>query len=196
MKIALTIEGLTARQALDIVFKVAELEGPITLTESSELGDVSFSMDDALAQAESNLAAGDVVEVTPAKARKKRRTKAEMAAARGEAPASVMTDWVEVAKAEEAAKANAAMKVSEDYAAANPPQRRRKAVGEAKAAPATEAAPSGITNLDLTKAASEAARKASPDVVLGVLGQFGVANVSAIPDASRRKFLDMLKALS
>lgn len=64
------------------------------------------------------------------------------------------------------------------------PRRRRRA------APVEE--PKGISDADLTKACSEAARVLTPKVVQEILGEFGVKMANEIKPDDRREFLDLL----
>jgi len=74
---------------------------------------------------------------------------------------------------------------------------RRKGNGAAEPAPAEEAAEEEtgdeITDADLSKAASEAARVISPPEVTAVIDQFGVGHMREMDQPQRREFLDLLK---
>lgn len=50
-----------------------------------------------------------------------------------------------------------------------------------------------ITDADVAKAASEAARELTPAVVLSVLEEFGVGNVAELSQEQRREFMDSLR---
>ena len=95
----------------------------------------------------------------------------------------------------------APVKVKEDK-----PKGRRKAAPEKQEEP--EAKPSsrrkgraepvekeegGITDADLSKAASEAAMAVPPDAVKEIISQFGVEDMRKLDQGQRREFLDLLK---
>ncbi len=72
--------------------------------------------------------------------------------------------------------------------AAPAPTGRRRSVAAGTAATTSE-----ITDLDLGKAASDAARKLTPKVVMQIVDEdFGVKTVAEIPQERRREFLDTL----
>jgi len=103
-------------------------------------------------------------------ARRKRRTKAEMEAAKAGDPVETVG--------------------SEPECKPEPVRRRRRAVPEEE----------GITDQDLTKAASQTAEylsqhdKDGPAEVMELMEEFGVTNVKDIPQAQRQEFLNFLKA--
>jgi hypothetical protein len=66
---------------------------------------------------------------------------------------------------------------------AKEPVRRRRAQPEE---------PAGISDADVAKAASEAARVlGNPEEVMSILGEFGVTETSALPQNVRQEFLDI-----
>jgi hypothetical protein len=66
---------------------------------------------------------------------------------------------------------------------AKEPVRRRRAHPEE---------PAGISDADVAKAASEAARVlGNPEEVMSILGEFGVTETSALPQNVRQEFLDI-----
>lgn len=65
--------------------------------------------------------------------------------------------------------------------ASEPPPARRRRVPEA---------PAGISDADLTKAASEGARVLGPEFVTAWLTEFGVGEVSKLAQGVRREFID------
>lgn len=70
--------------------------------------------------------------------------------------------------------------------------RRRQAPASA---PQTQLVVAGeLSDADLSKAASEAARVLTPKVVMGILADFGVKGTQDLKGADRRKFVDTLKA--
>lgn len=78
----------------------------------------------------------------------------------------------------------------------NPPRRRRRGVAT-EAATAASVGPSDddkITDADLSKACSDAARVLTPKGVMEVLAKFSVKNVSGLLPGDRRRFLDELSA--
>ena len=115
------------------------------------------------------------------KPKRQRRTKAEIEAAEKEATERRPTE----------------VQISPEPQSTEPkPRRRRKREGELSAAP--DAAPSKpddaeITDADVARAASDAARVLTSKVVVGVLGEFGVANVGELSQEQRREFTGLLR---
>ncbi len=94
-------------------------------------------------------------------------------------------------------RAKAADKKGEKADDAPEPRRRRSAkVAEAKDPPADDPPEDDggdeITDEDVMKAASEAAKDITPKVVMEILEQFGVVNVGDLDQAQRRKFIGQL----
>ena len=57
----------------------------------------------------------------------------------------------------------------------------------------TPTSPSKLTDTDLAKAASAAAQKLTPKVVMEIMSRFnGAKSVNALKDGSRQKFVDVL----
>lgn len=109
------------------------------------------------------------------KPRRRRRTKAEMDAAHATEAAS---------SADEAAP-------SETEAA--PTRRRRRRRPSDPGDHARDNAVAEITDADIAKAASDAARPLTPKVVLEELAKFNVTNVAALDQEQRQNFMSMLK---
>lgn len=89
--------------------------------------------------------------------------------------------------------------VTENAVSGPPPARRRRsasAESEAKpnaASSASSPSDDKVSDADMTKACSEAARETTPKVPMTVLAQFGVSRVDEVPQAKRRQFLEKLE---
>ncbi len=140
-----------------------------------------------------------------AKPKRKRRSKAEMKAARAaeeEEKTDASTDEAPKGRRRRAAAASesgAAAKTEDGEGTGRRRRRRRGAVAEnpteAPANTSTTKSPSDeeLTDADMAKVASEAARVLTPNVVTEVLEQFGVRFVGDLDQEQRRELVDLLK---
>lgn len=83
----------------------------------------------------------------------------------------------------EAATASTAATTSPSEPAPAPARRRRQQPEQ-----------TGISDADLSKAASQAAEIISPETVMEILGEFGVTEVNKIAQELRQEFLDILNS--
>jgi hypothetical protein len=108
-------------------------------------------------------------EASPTTGRRGRRSGATPAADAGASPAATAS--------------TAETKSPSEPEPAKEPVRRRRAQPEE---------PAGISDADVAKAASEAARVlGNPEEVMDILGEFGVTETSALPQNVRQEFLDI-----
>jgi hypothetical protein len=134
---------------------------------TSRRGRRAKAQDDAptTADATSHTEAG----ASPTTGRRSRRSGATPAADAGASPAATAS--------------TAETKSPSEPEPAKEPVRRRRAQPEE---------PAGISDADVAKAASEAARVlGNPEEVMSILGEFGVTETSALPQDVRQEFLDI-----
>jgi hypothetical protein len=132
---------------------------------TSRRGRRAKAQDETTADATSHTEA----EASPTTGRRGRRSGATPAADAGASPAATAS--------------TAETKSPSEPEPAKEPVRRRRAQPEE---------PAGISDADVAKAASEAARVlGNPEEVMSILGEFGVTETSALPQNVRQEFLDI-----
>ena len=185
MNVQLTFAGASTADVLAQMKAFIAASDPVPLSEEAIVSLREPAPEFPLAEEKTPAA----VEI-PAKPKRKRRTKAEMAEARGAAAARGETP----AKAEpvEAEPVEEPVVEAPVVEAPAPTSRRR---GAAKPAEPVEAPVDNITNADLAKAASEAAERIDTGAVAGILEQFGVTRIDQLYETQRREFLDAVAAI-
>ena len=200
MKIYMTFEGLTVEEAARLV--AAAGNSSVVLTESP-VPEPQQTVPDL--PVDGGTGASSSSEAAKPKTRKPRRTKAQMAEARAAEAAPDYTKGVDAITGRGESiepedptprRRRTAATTAEQEAT---PRRRRTPEPDDESPQGMSEAHEGpklvvdeVSDADVAKAASAAAEILTPDVVMAVLEEFGVASVDMLDQDARRDFIAIL----